>query len=166
MASFDDRFFPIVDVTDTDRYEYTEYRNKDFVFDRESNEVLYVYKDSNDIWRKVDSRGITGSNWNSDSMRSSYLMKYVNDIEKSEKAETENEQLSVDESFYCRRQVKSRIVSSCNGKKNKKKTRNINIDDENESEDMLLPNVDDDDDAEILNELQYYTKRKTNRKRR
>ena len=160
MAGFDDRFFPVIDIDDTVRYEYIQYDNKDFVFDSENEELTYIYKDDNGIWRKVDSVGISERNWNSPAMRNTYLKKYVDEIEKSENAD--DEELEMVESVK-RPRNKLHLSSSCN---KSRKSRKNNIEDENEDEDMLLPLIDDEDDSEILNELQCYPKIKVRNKRK
>ena len=116
---FNDKYFPRVDLTNTERFDYYKYGNKDFAYDRKNNVVIYLFKDpdegDNAPWRELDAVGLRAENWENNEVRDEYLFVYVDDLDAEamysadefigEKllSETSNKQLdSKKKTFYAR----------------------------------------------------------------
>ena len=89
-TTFNDKYFPRVDINNTSRYDTAEFKNKFFAYDKKNNVLIYLFKDDEEVsemgwdnapWRELDSAGLSSDNWNDEEARNDYLYQYTFDLD-------------------------------------------------------------------------------------
>ena len=85
IDTLNDKYSPIVDITDKSRYDYYRYKGYDFAYDKKDALVLYLYRDEeegNDApFRELDAVGLSREHWKNRESRNEYLDEYIYEIE-------------------------------------------------------------------------------------
>lgn len=91
VVKMNDKYFPKVDIEDTDRYEYVQYKDKDFAYDKKDNVLHYLFKDEEEVdifgsldktpFRSLDAAGFSADSWADKDVRDEYLDSYASDLD-------------------------------------------------------------------------------------
>ena len=83
-TEFNDRYFPRVDLTNKQRYDFYKYRGKEFAYDKDEALVILLFRDTDEEgedapWREMDAVGLSKDNWKNKDVRDEYLDTYINE---------------------------------------------------------------------------------------
>lgn len=91
VIKMNDKYFPVVDINDTSRYDYVEYKGKQLAYDKKDHVLHYLFKDEEEIellggedqapFRSIDAVGLSLDSWNDKEERDSYLQGYSDDMD-------------------------------------------------------------------------------------
>lgn len=89
-VEFNDKYFPRVDIEDKSRYDYVNYKGRDFAYDKKNSMLIYLFKDDEEVadvgqdnapWREIDAVRLSSDNWNNKEYRNDYLQAYIFDLD-------------------------------------------------------------------------------------
>ena len=91
VVKMNDKYFPRVDIEDKARYDYVQYKGRDFAYDKKDNVLHFLFKDEEEIevmggientpFRSLDAAGLSLDSWTDTETRDQYLNDYANDID-------------------------------------------------------------------------------------
>lgn len=83
-TEFNDRYFPRIDITNKQRYDFYKYRGEKFAYDKDEALVILLSRDTEGEgkdapWREMDAVGLSRENWNNKDARDGYLDTYIDE---------------------------------------------------------------------------------------
>lgn len=83
-TEFNDRYFPRIDLTNKQRYDFYKYRGKEFAYDKDEALVILLFRDTDEEgedapWREMDAVGLSKDNWKNKDARDGYLDTYIDE---------------------------------------------------------------------------------------
>lgn len=79
-TKFNDKYFPRVDLSDKNRYQYYKHNRKEYAYDKKYSELITLFKDPDEgkdaPYRNLSSVGFNYMNWTDKEVRDEYLDEY------------------------------------------------------------------------------------------